>query len=98
MFLFNSLIIYLCLMNHLWFRLTMIYNYSKMKRKLITDYDLLKHILELSELYHYIPVCWFHTQNIVGRENMFQYYKNYCKHNGISMLKNQINCYQYYGY
>src|SRR5574343_883905 len=48
--------------------------------KEITGYDLLKNILDLSEYYDYIPVCLFHTQNPIGKENMLAYYNNYRKH------------------
>lgn len=43
----------------------------------VTGYDLLKKYLEKWD-----ASCVFHTQNIVGKDNMSKYYYNWRQHNG----------------
>lgn len=42
-----------------------------------TGYDCLKYLVDLClDVEWKIPVCYFHTQNVVGKKNMESYYQN----------------------
>ena len=43
----------------------------------ITGYDCLKHLVDFCFQFNYkLPVCYFHSKNGVGSENMICYYDN----------------------
>lgn len=43
-----------------------------------TGYDCLKFLIDFCLQNGYnLPVCYFHTQNVVGKENMWAYYNNF---------------------